>query len=200
MTLALGITNAGEAGEGVIRARPDHLAIVTASGESVMTACDRLALQVAYARDLPSFLPFRPREPLRIEPALDRVERASADLTAKLRNCRGLVQFTLVVTAPEPVDVVGNTWLRRRAAVAGQMSAGTAFLERRLGEIGAHVIRSDDRRGFVHVVGAPTIAERIRDVLAVGRLGRGKTPIDGFSIAVTGPWPVFALLDGGAFS
>ncbi|MFW5654773.1 MAG: hypothetical protein ACOCYW_03880 [Roseicyclus sp.] len=195
MTLALGITDTDGAPAEAIVAHPGHLALVTASSLTATAARARLALQVAHASELEGFLCFKPREPVEVSAALEHVASASADLTAQLEACRGKVQFTLAVTPPAARTVPpAGTWLRQRAASANAVSAGTAALADLVRSVTGCDIRCDLRRGLVHVIGDRRIGTALADAVSVP----SPAALTGYSVAVTGPWPVFARLDEGS--
>jgi hypothetical protein len=196
MTVALGVTEAAEAPASAIRARPEHLAIISVPEDTARTTRDRLAHQVAFARQLRSFLPFRARHPIDTAHALEYVSAKAENVTAQLHARRHLVQF--IVALAKPVNAPGlqeQTWLRRRASETQQLAADTAALAGHFGKIGASNIRLDDRRGFIHLVGDKTLLPRIRSVLGdAARPGEAEDKRQVFAV-VTGPWPVFSELD-----
>jgi hypothetical protein len=198
MSYALGLTAAGDAPRGAILAPPGQLAIVTAPADAAPSARARLVLQVAYARDLPVFLPFRPREPVEISAALEHVAKGSGHLTEQVEACRGLVQITVALVPPtDDIADASRTWLRRRAAALERRAAATARVVDHLRRLGPRDIHSDGRGGLVHVIGDRRIGKRIHAALASVDAAGHASVLRGFSVTVTGPWPVFATLHDG---
>jgi hypothetical protein len=199
VTVALGLTFAEGAPPDAIIARPAHLAVVTAPSEKAGSGQARLALQVAYAHALPSFLPFKPRDAIRIGVALDHVALASKQLGNRLETCRGLVQFTVALTPPaEAIEDDSMSWLRGRAAALKRRSIGTACMTKHLGLTEPRHIGSTAQGRLIHVVGDRGIGPRIERVLADCMPVAGATALRGFKVSVTGPWPIFANFDESA--
>ena len=136
MILALGLAYADDAPADSVVARPAHLAIVTAPAERAVDGRARLALQVAHAKNLPSFLPFKPRDPIPLEIAFDHVASLAKEVEERLAASRGLVQYAIAVIPPtEVVQASSRTWLRRRAAELECLIAGAACITEHLWSI-----------------------------------------------------------------
>ena len=199
MTVALGLTFAEDAPSDAVVARPAHLAVVTAPAENAESGQARLALQVAYAKALPGFVPFKPRDAIPLAAALDHVASASKELGSQLEACRGLVQITISLTPPpEEIEDASMSWLRRRAAALECRFKGTAWMTEHLECTGPRHIGFAAQGRLIHVVGDRGIGARIDEVLANCMPIAGTTALRGFKVLVTGPWPVFAKLDESA--
>lgn len=199
MILALGVTYADDAPRESVLAHPAHLAIVTAPAHRAVDGRARLALQVAHATVLPSFLPFKPRDPMPVEDALARVASAAHDLEGRLASYRGLVQYAVALTPPpEETSERSLSWLRRRAVALERLANGAACITAHLRRVGPRHIHAVRQGRLIEVIGDRGIGQRMTKALAHERLSHDTPALKGFDVSVTGPWPVFAKLDESA--
>ena len=182
-------------------------ALIAAAGEAAATPRDRLALQVACARALPSFLPLRPSDTVTLDEAISRSRVEAASIAARLADLAGRVQVTLcadwTASAPARPNVPsagdGRDWLAaraaRHAALADRRTELATVLRAALAARMAGPVQERPRPsglqldGLVDAAGVEAgLAALAGDLDCLGL----RHPV---RLTVTGPWPVLSFSD-----
>ena len=168
--------------------------------DTALSPRERMRQQAQLSRADVAFLPLVPTSTATVGECRTWAEEHASTLTAWLDDMRGLAQFTLAFTAPDPPPSSEDTWLRARAALHQYHAESVARLQdvadTLLAPLNARDWRLRDTRGGL-MMDALAPADQAPGP-AMPALRRSGRVLKGWSLQLVGPLPPYGFAPEGA--